>query len=194
MEMGAGLTMGHRAGRKRAQRGYLVEKIRAKPQQVDRAQSALQPHRRDLPEPLRLSEKAGTVLGRLNLTGFISDQQHEAGQRFQVVVGEYTASIGAPRDGGGAGKGYPCRPGWDAELERMRCFSLTGECECRRRKDAFNEACRALLDAGHRAAVAVSHVAVWDESTPSGYGDCLKRGLTALVRHYGLDQRKRRAA
>lgn len=142
-----------------------------------------QPHRRDLPEDLRLSEKAGTVLGRLNLMGFISDHQHEAGQRFQVVVGEYLSSIGAPRGGGGAGRGYPCdgSPNCDP-------------CECLVRKLAFREACKALDDAGHRAGVAVAHVAVHGEPLVEGFYWWLKRGLTALVRHYGLDQRKRRAA
>jgi hypothetical protein len=140
-----------------------------------------------------LSEKAGTVLGRLNLEGYITDEQYEAGQRFRVVVGEYQSAIGTPRDGGGSGRGYPCSPWWDDEFKRMRCVVGDGDCECRRRREAFEGACRALLAAGHRAGVAVSHVAVWDESTPSGYLDWLKAGLAALVKHFGLDRRKRAA-
>ena len=170
-----------RAGRHRKQRGFLVE--RAPIERDGRARSLAQPHRRELPEDQRGSEKAATPLGALNLRRIITDEQHEAGQRYQVVVGEYRASIGAPREGGSAGGGYECKPVVTASGHSL-CRSLV--CECARRKSAFEAASRALADAGHRAGVAVSQVAVHANPCPYGYLDWLKVGLTALVEHFGL--------
>jgi hypothetical protein len=184
---------GHRPGRKRALKGFLIEK-RPRKTQSDRAQEgraaiAKQPHRRALPDALRLSEKAVTELGRLNLRRFISDEQHEAGQRFQVCVLEYQQSIGSPDTGGRGGPGFPCAGAINCD-----------PCACKQRKEAFNAATNALLEAGHRVASAVSHVVVHDEALPppgrrfDERVELLKLGLAALVRHFGLDGRKRRAA
>jgi hypothetical protein len=145
-----------------------------------------QPHRRTLPASLRLSEKAATALGRANLVGLITDEQHEAGQRFQVTVGEYRASIGAPGNGARGG-GYACAPRWDAERGRRVC--LAAVCECRRRWEAFEGAARALWNAGHAAAAAVRWVAVLGEE-PGAMVDWLRAGLAALVGFYGLDRRR----
>jgi hypothetical protein len=146
-----------------------------------------QPHRRTLPASLRLSEKAATALGRANLVGLISDEQHEAGQRFQVTVGEYRASIGAPGNGAHGG-GYACAPRWDAELGSMVC--LAAACECRRRWEAFDGAARALWSAGAAASTMVRWVAVLGEE-PGPMVSWLRAGLTALVGFYGLDRRGR---
>jgi hypothetical protein len=143
-----------------------------------------QPHRRTLPASLRLSEKAATPLGRANLTGKITDEQHEAGQRFQVTVGEYRASIGAPGNGA-HGSGYGCAPRWDGE--RMVC--LAAACECRRRWEAFDGATRALWGAGAAASTMVRWVAVLGEE-PGAMVDWLRAGLEALVGFYGLDRRR----
>jgi hypothetical protein len=144
-----------------------------------------QPHRAELPEELRGSEKACTVLGRLNLTGVLTDHQHEAGQRFQVIVGRYRQSIGAPTsEHGGGGKGMGCVPD-DCRM------GLVDDCACLAAKRAFLQACRVLLDVDHKAAVAVSHVAVHDESCPTGYLPWLIKGLDALVEHFGLDVKGR---
>jgi hypothetical protein len=145
-----------------------------------------QPHRRTLPASLRLSEKAATALGRANLTGKITDEQHEAGQRFQVTVGEYRASIGAPGNGARGG-GYACAPRWDGE--RMVC--LAAACECRRRWEAFDGAMRMLRAAGEVASAAVRWVVICGgELDPLASVDRLRAGLTALVGFYGLDRRR----
>jgi hypothetical protein len=80
-----------RAGRRSRRVKHLV-----KPDDPTRMLTARQPHRRWLPAELRLSEKAATPLGGLNLVGVLSDEQYEAGRRYQVVVGEYRVSIGIP--------------------------------------------------------------------------------------------------
>lgn len=136
--------------------------------------AALQPHRRDLPETARLSEKAGTVLGNLNLTGCISDQQHEAGRLYAADCGAYFATIGVPTGIAGGGRGYDCRG------ERV-----CDDCECLRRKARYNAAFEAVMAAGQRAAKSVAHVAVHGKPV-LGELIYLSRGLSALVRHYGL--------
>jgi hypothetical protein len=144
-----------------------------------RQASLCQPHRAGLPDALRGSEKAGTVLGRLNLLGKLTDHQHEAGQRFAVIVGRYRSSIGAPTGTHSGGKGMGCNP--------EQCDPE--DCACLSAKQAFAQASRALLDAGHRAQVAVWLVTVHDQRY-SGYLPLLIRGLNALVRHFGLDTRR----
>jgi hypothetical protein len=173
-----------RVGRKRTQRGYLSREVK---DISGRIATSEQPHRRTLPASLRLSEKAATALGRLNLMGSISDEQHEAGQRFQVTVGEYRASIGAPGNGARGG-GYACAPRWDGE--RMVC--LAAACECRRRLEVYLGAMRALQDTGLRSSGAVRLVAILDlEPDPLVSVAELRAGLTALVGFYGLDRRGR---
>lgn len=172
-----------RAGRKRTQRGYLSREVK---DLSGRIATSEQPHRRTLPASLRLSEKAATPLGRANLVGLITDAQHEAGQRFQVTVGEYRASIGAPGNGARGG-GYACAPRWDGE--RMVC--LVAVCECRRRWEAFDGAMRMLRAAGEVASAAVRWVVICGgELDPLASVDRLRAGLTALVGFYGLDRRR----
>lgn len=181
-----------RAGRPRKQRGYLVEK-RALTSETD-AERALrldlervgnQPHRRGLPEGLRLSEKAATPLGALNLMGTISDEQHEAGRLFGIAVHEYRQSIGCPDAGWRGARGSPCAP--------EACRLDPDRCECLARKTRFNLASKALLDVGHRAAVAVQRVAVQEKGCPYGYLWWLKAGLDALAKHFGLHGRRKAA-
>lgn len=62
-----------------------------------RSIAALNPDRRCLPISQRLSEKAGTLLGRLNLVGQISDGEYEAGTRYQRIVAQYLQMANAPR-------------------------------------------------------------------------------------------------
>ena len=69
-----------RRGRKRKWRGQkqagseVVEVERAPD---DRMRASLQPHRRILPEADRMSEKAESPLGRLNLRAVITGEQYE---------------------------------------------------------------------------------------------------------------------
>lgn len=147
-----------------------------------RALASQQPHRRWLPEPVRLDQKADSVLGALNLINLITDDQYEAGQRYARIVGQYQASIQTPHGLSGNGKGYICKP--------MHCMrpppGVTIECECERRKDAYNSAFNVVFEAGQKAAKAVARVAVWNEQCPRGRLADLQRGLGALARHFGI--------
>lgn len=139
---------------------------------------ALQPHRRGLHEAHRLSEKAESPLGRLNLRGIVSDEQREAGRIYAAITGAYRGSIGAPHGTAGGG-GYGCAG--DCVKPEL--------CECLRRKRAYDDAYEALWDAGQRAAKAVAHVAVREcEPDPSQIPHLLW-GLSALVKHFGLTNR-----
>ena len=173
-----------RTGRKRAQRGYLA----AVAPKVDyRALSAEQPHRRVLPPDKRLSEKAETPFGCLNLLGAVSDEQFEAGRLYRIAVQEYGSSIGVPVGEGVGGRGYPCKGDPRCGIGEPGKPDVT-PCECRRRKIAYNGAFLALAPAGHKAQVQVSHVAVHGR----GCNDLksLSRGLDLLVRHFGVGRRR----
>lgn len=147
-----------------------------------RALASQQPHRRWLPEKVRLDQKADSVLGCLNLINVISDDQHEAGQRYARIVGQYQASIGTPTALSGNGKGYICKP--------MHCMrppaGVETICECRRRKEHYDAAFAAVIEGGQKAAKVVARVAVWNEPYPRGQLGDLKRGLSALAKHFGI--------
>lgn len=178
-----GHTVGRRPGRKRAFRGHIPGISMRGPKVDPRALSAEQPHRRHLPPDMRLSEKAETPFGCLNLMGAISNEQFEAGQRYRSIVAEYCSSIGAPLGGFPQGRGYPCKG-------EPQCGLVDGAppCECRRRKIAYDQAFEALAEVGHRAQVEVAHVAV--HGRKCGELAVLLRGLDALVRHLLTDRRK----
>ncbi len=141
--------------------------------------AALQPHRVWLPEEKRPDQKAASPLGCLNLLGVLSDAQYRAGVRYALVVGEYRAVIEAPRATAGSGRGYGCTG--DAHCGR----ELASPCECRQRKERYDAAFAAVLEAGQRAARAVARVAVYGEPCPRGALADLKRGLDALGKHFG---------
>ncbi len=142
--------------------------------------TALQPHRVWLPKEKRLDQKAASPLGCLNLLGVITSRQYLAGIRYAVVVGKYRAVIEAPRTTAGTGRGYACTG--DPQCGRQG----EARCECRRRKQTYDAAFAAVIEAGQRAARAVAHVAVHGETCPQGMLEHLKRGLDALARHFGL--------
>jgi hypothetical protein len=145
--------------------------------------ATLQPHRVWLPEEKRLDQKAASPLGCLNLLGVLSDKQYRAGVRYAVVVGEYRAVIESPRATAGSGRGYDCTG--DAHCGR----DLARPCECRRRKERYDAAFAAVIEAGQRAARAVARVAVHGEPCPCGGLADLKRGLDALAKHFGWERR-----
>jgi hypothetical protein len=150
-----------------------------RPQFDVRSLASLQPHRVWLPEEKRMDQKAASPLGCLNLLGVLSDAQYLAGVRYAVVVGKYRAVIETPRATAGAGRGYDC-PG------DPRCGRDPGEsCECRQRKERYDAAFLAVIEAGQRAARAVARVAVHGEQCPRGALPDLKRGLDALAKHFG---------
>lgn len=178
-----------RAGAKRKWKGSLGRQ-NVRPMSGDEL-AAVQPHRRGLPDALKLAKEADTELGRMYLMGELRDprdpdigwKRHEAGERYRTIVKAYLASIESPRDAPSLGKPYPCTGDPNCGLDE----SLPA-CECRARKIAYNAAFEALSEAGHRAQVEVAHVAVHDRKC--GNIDYLVRGLDALVRHLLTNRRR----
>ena len=159
-----------------------------RPELDARSFAALQPHRVWLPQEKRMDQKAASPLGCLNLIGVLTDAQYLAGVRYAVVVGKYRAVIETPRSTAGSGRGYDC-PG------DLKCGRDGGPtCECRRRKQRYDAAFAAVLEAGQKAARAVARVAVHAEQCPRGALADLRRGLDALARHFaGAGSGARRA-
>jgi hypothetical protein len=150
-----------------------------------RSLATLQPHRVWLPEEKRMDQKAASPFGCLNLLGVLTDAQYLAGLRYAVVVGKYRAVIETPRATSGAGRGYDC-PG------DLTCGRDPGEhCECRHRKECYDAAFAAVIEAGQRAARAVARVAVHGEQCPRGALPDLRRGLDALAKHFGAGRGQR---
>jgi hypothetical protein len=174
-----------RVGRKRKSgkrhpAGRLVQ-----PKDLDVAAiAAAHPDRQGLPESKRAFPVAGTPVGRLFLSGQISAQQLEASRRYARDARGYQQIIGSPKPNAPS-----LNPMTAGGMSAPVAFS---EAEIRRRLDGYNAAFEAVYDAGHRAARAVARVAVYEEWLPDGSSlEDLKRGLSALARHYGLtDHRK----
>lgn len=177
-----------RAGRKRAPQIHMGSRD---PKPDYRAMAAEQPHRKHLPEGLRLAPEAVTPFGQLYLAGYLNEprdpetgwRRHQAGIRYAEIVQGYLSSIGAPRGEFPQGKGYPC-------TGHPQCGQRQGEpdCECRKRKLAYDGAFEALAEVGHRAQVEVAHVTVHGKRPMSVA--TLIVGLDALVRHLLTDRRR----
>ena len=185
-----GVTGLGRAGRHRKRRARYPSG-RIKPDEKkpdDRIRASRQPHRRNLPPDVRLSEKAESPLGRLNLRGAITDEQLEGGRLYAVIVGQYRSVIEAPRSTAGSGRGSGCvencsllaNPFGDG---LVRCTCL----EARRRYDAAFEA---VAKVGRRPLMEVNLVAVQGAELPPEHLVYLDVGLTALARHFGLTGRR----
>src|SRR5437660_11539475 len=87
-----------RAGRKRKAN---VARDRTGKSRGEGAEQAMatalaQPHRRWAETPR--DAQLGYPLGRLLLAGYITEKQHDAGQRWATIVRRYAALIGFPRD------------------------------------------------------------------------------------------------
>jgi hypothetical protein len=151
----------------------------------DKLRVSRQPHRRDLPPDARPSEKAESPLGRLNLMGIITDEQHDAGVRYAALIGAYRAVIDAPRGTGTRGTGRLGRG--------FRCGAETcdpEDCECLRREERYESAHAALLKAGRNAVRAVERVALHGEAIATGDLVAIYIGLSALCGHFGLNRRE----
>jgi hypothetical protein len=145
-----------------------------------RAMAALNPDRRGLAEGLRTHERAGSVLGRLNLKKRISEHEYEAGCRYAVVVGAWRAMIGVPAHLGGNGTGQNC---WGLSP----CPPQT--CVCLARKIRYDDAYCSIRT--HAAHLAVNAAAIHDHDISADQLPHLRKGLAALARHFGLTGRRR---
>lgn len=139
--------------------------------------AARMPHRGSVNQRDCVNPMAETELGRMQLNGKISKGQYEAGVKFKAVVEKYHATISGPRPilAGDRG-GYDC-PG----------IPDCPDCECERRKAAFNEMYSALLKCGLGAVKAVWLVAAQDTVCPYSLRIPLQWGLSALRQHFDME-------
>lgn len=173
-----------KAGAKRKWKGTSPGKQNVRPMSGDEM-AQCQPHRRGLPDHLKLAPEAETPFGRMFLNGELNDRydettgwkRHEAGQRYRTVVLAYLSSIGSPRDTMPGGKGYRCLS------DPPHCDH---ECECLRRKHAYNEAFE-CMSGDHKAQTEVAHVVV--HGKPCRNMDNMLRGLDRLVRQLLTNRR-----
>lgn len=141
------------------------------------------PHRSEVPEAVRHDPKAESVMGRLCLNGWITDEQYQAGVKYRDIVMRYRAIIDAPRESVSM-SGVIVGP-WGGGM------ILEAE-EVERRKSNYNAAFEWLeMRSGNAGCRAVAHCAVHERIgfTPSH----LKSGLDALVEHFGLTGRGKSA-
>jgi hypothetical protein len=152
-----------------------------------RSMAAAWPDRQCLPEALRTSEKAGSVIGRLNLLKAISDEMYEAGRRYAQIVGAYLSMANAPRGMAGSGRGYDCTGAATCPVDTCVCLKRT-----QNYNDAYTSVSKAGTPAqGRSAHMALKRAVIFDEILPDNMIDPLKLGLSALARHFGLtNQRK----
>ncbi|MCK1501477.1 hypothetical protein [Bradyrhizobium sp. 188] len=173
----------------------------------DGVRTSRQPHRRALRHELRAGgvselevekfatgEEAESPIGRLWAAGMLKQigdgdiqaarDRYDAATMYAQVVGTYRATIGAPRDVAGSGRGQPCPADLLCALEPESCL-------CARSKDRYNRAFEALTRLSRRSLTAVNRVAVHRE--PIGQEDLvyLVAGLEELRRVFGLVGRRR---
>lgn len=140
--------------------------------------AARMPHRAGVDQSDCVSHMAESELGRIFLSGRpvkLSKGQYDAGVRFAGVVARYRATISGPRPVLVGGRGYDCPGLLDCD-----------DCECRRRKAAYDEAFEALAQAGQQAAKAVRLVVIQDERCPYSLSTPLAWGLAALSRYFDV--------
>lgn len=146
-----------------------------------------QPHRRrysNTPKgDLSHDHRAECELGRLSLEGLIEPHHYEAGVQYRAAVRNMRAAIGAPPGtpqaldfNRGGGKGNAREEDEEAAKRANRARSV------------YADAYAALGDAGRDAILAVNDLVVWDRSRAEIRGgiESVKRGLTALAKHFGL--------
>jgi hypothetical protein len=199
-----------RAGRKR-KTGYRngdgsLKKVK-KADVDDSVRTTRQPHRRALAHELRAGgvdkldvekfvagEEAESPIGRLWAAGMLKQlgdgdsqsarDRYDAGTMYAQIVGAYRATIEAPRDVAGSGRGQPCAADLLCALDRDSCL-------CARSKDRYERAFEALTRLSRRSLLAVNSVAVHRE--PIGQEELvyLVAGLEELRRVFGLVGRRR---
>ncbi len=142
------------------------------------------PHRQGVPEKLRHDPKAGTEFGVLNLTGVISDDQFDAGERYASDVARYRSIIlSAPKESPPSIAGFS---------EPRSGSSVVSEEIAERIRATFDDAFEALNAKGNRVLRIVNRAAVHNQRLEREYWPTLRIGLDALHVHYFLtNQRKR---
>jgi hypothetical protein len=137
------------------------------------------PERQCVREADRLDQRAGTRLGRMNLNRQISKVQLIAAEKYAHAARKFQDVYGAPS---------PNAPSINMTAGDKEHRAPFDRAEVHKRLKAYNDAFEKLYkEAGHKSARAVARVAVYDEWIPAGTSiDDLTRGLSVLVKHYGL--------
>lgn len=140
-------------------------------------QSTFNPNRRRADDPL--DPRLESPLGRLAVSGAITQREYDAGRRWQQIYSEYLRCIGAPSPFPGA---IPLDP-----EDSLVCgpMELPSDEECERWTKLFKHGRRLLEGKGKRVFHAVNAIAVYEE--PEEYGDrefkigAAKIGLAVLA-------------
>jgi hypothetical protein len=183
MQLGVEIMVGRK--RKPGKREKNGRAVRTPPRD-DRAHAALWPSRSHLKAKDRLSEKASTPLGGLNLHKIITDEEYEAGRRFAGIVMRYRAVIEAPNPSPGG-------------MDRAGMGHMEQD-EAERRKADYDAVYERGFDRIESRAMRwaarkwVKDVAVYDQSCPAGVAmEALKLGLSSLAAHFGLTRSRKSA-
>jgi hypothetical protein len=185
------IELGSRGRKRKSGRRHPSGNLVREKRPDDRVRTGRQPHRRSLPEADRMSEKAESPLGRLNLKHVISDEEFEAGQRYARDVGTYRASIGAPATTAGSGRRRHCLA--DVTATADTCRAYPEDCACLRAKQRYDDLLETLSGAGQRAAKNVASAAVQAQDIRFEEIVYLRAGLRILAHFYGLTGRGARA-
>lgn len=129
--------------------------------------------------------EAGYALGRMLLRGEVTERQHDAGNRYAQVVGDYQRCVGFP----------PPHPR-SLDLGASRGLALGGSPDhetIQRVVNRYMASITALADAGQVSAAVVREVCVYDHETEMV--EDLWRGLDALADFFkipneGVDERR----
>jgi hypothetical protein len=149
------------------------------------ALAALQPHRRDLPLEVRLSQDATTEIGRLFLWKRITEEQYLAGQEYERRIGAYRATIAGPH-------GLVGITGWSGCNPDV-CRRNGNECECSRRAHAYQELSDVINQQGRRVELVTNRIVGSGEKVTYLELPLLRMGLGALAGHLRLTERGKRA-
>lgn len=133
-----------------------------------------QPHRRFAPTDRADDARAETHLGQMNMDGSISNADYNAARRYARIVNRYRAVISSPNP----------NPPSIAGIMESRRGSSRDITDARERKAEYDAAFEALSNAGHTAARAVAHMAVYGQPCPYGAFEPMKRGLGLLREHF----------
>lgn len=142
------------------------------------------PHRQGAPEHLRHDPKAATEFGVLSLTGLISDDQYDAGERYGKDVARYRSIvISAPKENPGSIAGFSEPRAGSGEITEETAIRI---------RETFDGAFEALNAKGNRVLRTVNHAVIHNKRVEPEYIPTLRLGLDALHEHYVLtNQRKR---
>jgi hypothetical protein len=152
-----------------------------------------QPHRRGLAEDLRKDQRAATEIGRMFLSGVISEAKYWAAERWRGVVREFHVVLATPMQTSSALAGMVA-PGMEQPMEADHLAAECPESEVQKRArvlkahGAAMRAIRALPEASNVFAV-LEAVVIKDEPCRDDDLRLLRSGLLAFCRLWRMEDR-----